>query len=418
MNNVVKSQKKAAGIHRQKSIVREMKRLLKAASILATPLPNINRKAATPIDKTRDRHLAHAWRQHAALLNAADAMERMQRHIGVGPTKNSDSLSDLMAKDRKFRSRVEQILLPSLRAQSRQVVKSILDKKSTSTFQATGAFSWQDKARLFKLSADAFEYSVATGAVYPMNAQGDAPDEDPDDSVPSSPGQAVSAGRTDDSLNKLIEWLIRAIESLGNAIIDWLNATDDDYARNEINGLKCADIKAKSDAYWIEKFGHLIDGPTGDDDELAMLKVLKCLPASRVVTIVHHFGLEDFMDEFQGAEWDTLVVRLRECGLLSFADWDDDASRLFITKNKKSTLAQLSITDIVQLCHNLFSGSCGDDDEKAIIRLISSQDLCKVKTILSIPYISFEEFDDNVDGEEWDKLSAILVKAYFYTPYC
>ena len=417
MNTVVKSQKKAAGIHRQKSIVREMKRLLKAASILATPLPSIKQKGATPIDKVRDRHLAHAWRQHTALLNAADAMERMQRYIGNGQTKNSDSLSDLMAKDRKFRSRVEQILLPPLRAQSRQVIKTILDKKSSNTFQATGAFSWQDKARLFKLSAEAFEYSVATGTAYPMNAEGDPPpDEDPDDSVP--PSQSFSAGRTDDSLKKIIEWLIHAIESLGNAIVDLFNATDDDYARNEINGLKCAEIKAKSDAYWIEKFGHLIDGPTGDDDELAMLKVLKCLPASRVVTIVHHFGLEDFMDEFQGAEWDTLVVRLRECGLLSFADWDDDASRLFITKNKKSTLAQLSITDIVQLCHNLFSGSCGDDDENAIIRLISSQDLCKVKTILSIPYISFEEFDDNVDGEEWDKLSAILVKAYFFTPYC
>lgn len=263
------------------------------------------------------------------------------------------------------------------------------------------------------MSADALEFALLSSEAkyYPMNGDGEDPEPDP------SPSPDVISEDDANFLVKIIEFFIELIKSFGEWLVEQFNDTDDDYARDEIHGMKCHDIEAKSDAHWIVQFGYMISGPTGDDDELAMLKVLKCLSAERVKNIVHHFGLEDFMGEFQGDEWDALVIRLRECGLLSFADWDDDASRRYITKSSKSALAKLSIPDIVQLCYNMFSGSCGDDDENAIIRLISSQDICKIKLIVKAPYISIDQFDDNVDGEEWDTLSAILGKAYFF-PSC
>src|SRR5262249_30285452 len=147
-----------------------------------------------------------------------------------------------------------------------------------------------------------------------------------------------------------------------------------------------------------------------DEDEEAMLKVLGCLPCDRVKNVVNSIGVEDLMDEFEGTEWDKLVIRLQACGLIGFCDWDDDASRRFISQTSKAKLSPLSIESIVCLCRNLFSGDCGDDDEAAIIKLIDSQHPCKVKNILR-NHITYSDFDDNVDGDEWTELSSILDSA-------
>ena len=178
----------------------------------------------------------------------------------------------------------------------------------------------------------------------------------------------------------------------------------------EIKELNYYQIAAKDNNHWISQFNAMINGPTGDEDENAMLKVLNCIPCDRVQMLVANWGVDDLMDEFQGAEWDKLVLRLQECGLVNFSEWDDDATRLFIKNTQGSKLALLSISDIVTLCKNLFDGFTGDDDEAAIIQLLKVQDPCKVQNILAY-HIKFDEFDDEVDGDEWDQLQQILLFA-------
>jgi hypothetical protein len=228
-----------------------------------------------------------------------------------------------------------------------------------------------------------------------------------------SSGQTVCRPCGDEGVPILLVGVAVAVAGLiygiGAGLSDLFNATDDDRARNEIKQANCESIVSKSDAHWIAEFKKMLSGPTGDDDENAMLKVLTCLPPDRVRNVVHHFGLQDFMDEFQGSEFDKLVLRLHECGLLRFSDWDDDATRLFVFSLSKPKLMALSIGDIVTLCKNLFAGSCGDDDERAIIRLIQNQTNRRIKKVLE--HISIDEFDDNVDGEEWDILGGILLTA-------
>jgi hypothetical protein len=206
--------------------------------------------------------------------------------------------------------------------------------------------------------------------------------------------------------------LISGIIGLIKGIVeleDLFNETDDDDARKWINNATCEQIIDKPNAQLVTAFEAMMNGPTGDDDEEAMLKVLKCLPSNRVQALVNALGgWETLADEFNGSEWNELMLRLQQCGVVNFAAWDDDTTRLFIQNSWPATLAILSIPDIVQLCQNLFSGSCGDDDEKAIIKLIKSQDPCKNTKIVT-NHISLEEFDDNVDYSEWDDLCTILV---------
>jgi hypothetical protein len=201
----------------------------------------------------------------------------------------------------------------------------------------------------------------------------------------------------------------RVIGWAGDDAGDWFNEIDGDEARVEINHSSCEEIVAKPDAHWIDLFDAMLDGPTLDDDEAAMLKVLNCLPCRRVQTLVSHYGTNNLMDEFNGSAWDSLLVRLQACGLVRFADWDDGVTRWFVSHTSTSKLANLPINDIVILRKNLLDGACRDDNEDALIRLISCQHPGKVVKLL-LTHISLNGFDSGVNGAEWERLCSILIK--------
>lgn len=115
-------------MHRKRSVVREMKRLLKAASVLARPQEKAGRKAPIPAEKMRDRSRAHAWRKHAALLTAADAMGRIHKYIGADRPRRPDDLSDRTAMHPNERSRFERIMHRSLGSHNSRIVKTVLEE--------------------------------------------------------------------------------------------------------------------------------------------------------------------------------------------------------------------------------------------------------------------------------------------------
>jgi hypothetical protein len=196
-------------------------------------------------------------------------------------------------------------------------------------------------------------------------------------------------------------------------LVHWLedlfNSTDDDQARDVINGSTCSQLSALSIELRRQMLQAMIDGPTGDDDENAIARLLECSPCDDVRTLVSQIGgVDTLLDEFQGSEWDRLMLRLQQCNLVDFSDWDDDATRLFINSSDCATLNALRLTDIRHLILNMFSGSTGDDDENAIIRLIGCLPCERRRELMLMSDMSYDDFDDEVDGSEWRSLSGLL----------
>ena len=202
--------------------------------------------------------------------------------------------------------------------------------------------------------------------------------------------------------------IVAGILALADAVEELLNATDDDNARNTVNRNTCEALNAMSTEAKIALINPMLSGPTGDEDERAILRLLHCSSCTQVDEVVNAIGLTHLLDEFHGDEWDWLMVRLRECGKVSFADWDDDATRLFINLADCSTLNSLRLADIRRLILNLFEGATGDDDELAIIKLVGCLSCSQRQALMDMEGTSFSDFDDNVDGEEWDTLRALL----------
>jgi hypothetical protein len=206
----------------------------------------------------------------------------------------------------------------------------------------------------------------------------------------------------------ILPGVISLFGGLVNALNDAAKDDPSDIAQAAAFSMNCSQVNASSDQVLIDLINPMLDGATGDMDEAAILHLLSCLPTSRVRSVVLSVGLNRLLFDFDGAEWDRLMQLLRHHGLVGFQSFDDDASRLFINSNAPSTLNSLSLHDIATLIQNMFKGSCGDDDEQAIIRLLSCIDCGRVRQLVARPGFSVDDFDDNVDGAEWARLKQLF----------
>lgn len=197
---------------------------------------------------------------------------------------------------------------------------------------------------------------------------------------------------------------------LGTGVAEIFNDTDDDNARVFINSSSCDTLGSLSAGQLRSLIQAIINGPTGDDDERAILKLLNCLGCNQVRAVIGRFDRlgVSIMDEFHGDEFDLLMLRVRECGVVSFAEWDDETTRLFINTASCGTLNALRLSDIRTLMLNLFSGATDDDDENAIVHLIECLPCSKRRALTELSDMSYDDFDDEVDGEEWDRLEQLF----------
>ncbi|MCK6624141.1 MAG: hypothetical protein L6R45_03075 [Anaerolineae bacterium] len=408
-------------LHKQRTVQREVRSLLQAARRLYNPVSEVSLNLSPwKPDDARAVRLASAWRTQAALSQAATAMRRVRMRA---PEVRPDlTVKDKLQLDRNAITTLARFVNRYLDHDPEKLVSKVVKMTPMAALHTYGIRTWREVEDVLEHGAHDFE-KVQVRFAQLTNGRGESyPDYQVATSGRGAPTYGICAedqtGATvctetdgDTFWTVLILYAIGGLIGwIGDNIEDWFNDTDDDTARAEIKKSSCNEIIGKPDPHWIDKFNAMIAGPTGDDDEIAILKVLNCLPCSRVKGVVNSIGVSDLMDEFHDVEWDLLVVRLQECGLVDLAKFDDDATRWFISQTPKAKLAQLSIKDIVALCWNLINGDCGDDDEAAIIRLIDCQHPCKIQKILK-DYISFDDFDSGVDGEEWDELSLILWNA-------
>jgi hypothetical protein len=86
-------------------------------------------------------------------------------------------------------------------------------------------------------------------------------------------------------------FIVVGIIWLGNALANLFNATDDDNARDTINGSTCAQLSALSIDHRLLMMRSMIEGPTGDDDENAIARLLECSTCEDVRTLVSRVGV-------------------------------------------------------------------------------------------------------------------------------
>ncbi len=204
----------------------------------------------------------------------------------------------------------------------------------------------------------------------------------------------------------IITGIFDAIVELFEWIGSWFNAEDDDRARDTINNGSCAQLNALSDDKLVEMINSMISGPTGDDDENAMLKLFKCLPCERLRTITNRVGVELIQDNFHGSEFDELQLILGNCGIISFASWDDDATRLFVSRMNCAQINALSDSVIRDLINNMLSGATFDEDENAILKLLGCLSCARKQAVVNL--VGLNNLQSDLDGSEFDDLQVML----------
>jgi hypothetical protein len=207
--------------------------------------------------------------------------------------------------------------------------------------------------------------------------------------------------------------------SLGDFVVAWLlfgpkvfeslfNDEEDDKARNLVSHSSHEDLQQMSDGQLVQMINAMLDGPTGDDDEAAILKILESSDCDRRANLVKRVGLDRLLSDIDGTEWDQLVILLVKCGIIGFDRMDDDASRRFVNSHSCSQLGLLNMGSVRQLVLNMFSGSCGDDDEDAILKLLGCQSTPRLQQLVRMPGTDVGAFDYNFDGSQWDDLEAFF----------
>lgn len=199
-----------------------------------------------------------------------------------------------------------------------------------------------------------------------------------------------------------------AFAAVSDAIYELFNDHDDDDARKEIRSMDCEEISQIPTATIEKWLNALLSGPTLDEDEAAILKLVKCMGYDRLRSeIWPKFG-RWILGDVNGPEHAALLVALLPAQLTSFADWDDDATREYIAQTPCATLNSLPLDDIKTLLQNLFDGPTLDEDERAIITLIKCLTPARVQELVAEPGFSVSDFDDEVDQEEWTELRHIF----------
>ncbi len=199
-----------------------------------------------------------------------------------------------------------------------------------------------------------------------------------------------------------------AVVEVVSAIADLFNGKEDDQARDKINSSSCQQLNTLSDNQMVDMINAMLDGPTGDDDENAILKLLRCLSCERLNVIAHRVGIGNLQSNIDGSEFDELQVILGSCGVINFSAWDDDATRLFVNRLNCPQINALSVNSLHQLFRNLIEGSCGDDDERAINKIMNCTSCEKIRAIMNINGTRWDDFDSAIQGSEWDDFERIL----------
>lgn len=157
----------------------------------------------------------------------------------------------------------------------------------------------------------------------------------------------------------------------------------------------------------------LISGLCIGDDERAVLLILQSLTAPVFQATVNKLSLKYIDSGLDGQQWDKFLVLAasRYPAGQNIAAWriatenNDDAARMLVYKT--GIKDKLSYTEWLGVIRALLSGSCGDADEQAIIKIVRWF-AADSKLGLINSSIGEDAMDSGVDGQEWRTIAGIM----------
>lgn len=151
----------------------------------------------------------------------------------------------------------------------------------------------------------------------------------------------------------------------------------------------------------------MYEGATLDEDEDALLTLFRDKP--EVLDSLGEQKIKTILAAFDGDQWDQLVVYLYKIGKggikiedPTFDRIDDNTARLFVQEGLHT---RMNAAEIKRLINEMREGSCGDDDEDAILRIMR-ENWAAVEPNLNPQFVW--GLLDSIDGEQDDRLQAIL----------
>ncbi|GEM_PF-4422501 len=179
---------------------------------------------------------------------------------------------------------------------------------------------------------------------------------------------------------------------------------DDDAARLFVQERLYEGMPAADAAKLID---HMVAGATLDADEAAILTILRAN-----IDAVDHLADGDFrmlLGEFDGEEWDQLVLLLYRAAKLTSSDivdpnfdFHDDTARLFVSEGE---YRNMNGEELLRVLRELWIGVTGDEDEDAILSVLRE---CwpTVEPHLTDQFIL--NLYHAIDGEQSDRYQALL----------
>ncbi len=170
----------------------------------------------------------------------------------------------------------------------------------------------------------------------------------------------------------------------------------------------------------------LISGVCGDEDEQAVLKILKVQSDAVFRSTVNTLTPNYIDSGVDGEEWDTFLLLCagkyrpgsNVGASLIASEKNDDAGRMLITGGLcgipslvgSSRMNRLSGTEWIGVINALLSGNCTDADEDAIVRIVQYMaDTGQAGLVHTM--IGASKMDSGVDGKQWNQVRAIMRKA-------
>jgi hypothetical protein len=369
-----------------------------------------NRFGSTPT--TPEKRFPTSRQAVCSLLDSAHSLGRAARALETFTIAEEPELVALQ----RLRDRVDDIA--RLVSETTESLKLLGVDKNDPLIEIDGQLIGLQEAsrRIRKVQLDLAEYTAREqgtrsgpeSSATPLAAPAGAP-------AAAIPSVVLAVGSIILAIAAVISAILVAVygvivlsKEVGEKIAAIFNATEDDRARERIFAASEEEIRGMSDNELVSMLNAMLDGPTGDDDERAILKVLEAFDCEGRIRIVNRVGVGELLDNVDGSEWDRLVNLLADCGIIGIDQLDDDGSRLFVNTRSCSQLGQLSMSSVRQLVLNMFSGSCGDDDENAILKLLRCQSKERLHQLVSMPGTDVGRFDYNFDGSEWDDLESLF----------